>query len=57
LKILRPVAPAGYVALGDIAWPSHQSDPPLDYMRCVHNRYAFVVMIPISDQLQNKASP
>lgn len=38
LKILRPVAPAGYVALGDVAWPSHQSDPPLDYMRCVHSR-------------------
>jgi len=36
IKILRPVAPAGYVALGDIAWPDHHSEPPQDYMRCVH---------------------
>ena len=40
LKVLRPVAPAGYVALGDVSWPSHQSDPPLEYMRCVHTRFA-----------------
>ena len=37
--MLRPVAPAGYIALGDVAWPSHHDDPPLEYMRCVHARY------------------
>lgn len=40
VKILRPVAPAGYVALGDVAWPDHHTDPPLEYLRCVHSSVA-----------------
>jgi len=38
IKILRPIPPPGYVALGHVAWPNHHEEPPHNYMYCVHKR-------------------
>eukprot|EP01087_Luapelamoeba_hula_P001886 TRINITY_DN11687_c0_g1_i1.p1 TRINITY_DN11687_c0_g1~~TRINITY_DN11687_c0_g1_i1.p1 ORF type:complete len:238 (-),score=24.52 TRINITY_DN11687_c0_g1_i1:231-944(-) len=37
LSVFRPVAPAGYVALGDVCMRSQSQEPSIDYMRCVHS--------------------
>jgi len=36
VSIWRPIAPAGYVALGDVAMPGKNLEPPVDYVMCVH---------------------